>query len=940
MSLLLTRVPAFSVAIPHAREAWRARGGLLVLPRRAAVTAALLAEAGHGVVMDREAVTFAGLRGRVARAAGAPEPPSSSRLGFRLGLREVLDAADLSAFGASASAPGFLTGMERAVGELRIARVPPERVATSAVTPVERAVAAIHAAAAGLPHPGDAVWASADAASAVSSFPPVVVAGFDDLVPGQWELLRGLGRVTDVEVVMPFDDARVAFEARRGRHTTWVGGAPIASVPGGPPAGPALLARGLFEDDSCPGAIAPRTVGAAGTRGMLRAAVEEVLEAAAAGAPLSRIALVVPRLADVRDDLARLLADWGVPARSVSRMRVLEAPLALALTHLLRLGELADGEPGALDHLLGWLRTPYSGADPAEVDRFEAAARRGGVAARRSLIARWDGEAIAPARRLVAAAVHGPRSQLAAMVDFGWRALRRVSAATWPPSSADVQDRAALSALAGVARAFDDDEALPDESAGRPRGPLPPGALGDLVADLTVTIQDESPGGVDLHDFASIRGSQYDVVVIAGLDGDGYPTRPAADAFLAGLRPRLAELLPPRAPGTAESRLRFVHAVDAACQRLVMVRRAVDDEGREVAPSPYWVEVARLAGVSIDHLDHRTGARGEVADSPAAARSGREALRALALDGGVAPGLLLEAAGRRTRPTGVDPDAFLDRTTFRVTELEGYMRCAYGWFHSTVIAPAEMEESLDARFEGSLGHEVLERTYTAMRDAGVGPCTAGTIERYREALDAAVDELATGHRPPGAGAAYDAIVGRLRRHLRALLGRDAAFSSPLVPTEFEARMLDEDILAPVAPGLVLSGQVDRLDVGPEGEAVVIDYKRTRGEFQWKDKDVRRRLQLPLYGVMARNRSKGALTPVGGLYMGLLTPAIDGAVSIDAASAPTVPKRLEVSGDDWRRITDEAVEAAREAVRGIRDGRLDPPDDKPCPPWCQCGDLWR
>ena len=72
---------------------------------------------------------------------------------------------------------------------------------------------------------------------------------------------------------------------------------------------------------------------------MLRAAVEEALDAAAAGRRLDRIALVVPRLAELRDELERLLDDWAVPASMTTADARLEAPIALALTHLLHLGE-------------------------------------------------------------------------------------------------------------------------------------------------------------------------------------------------------------------------------------------------------------------------------------------------------------------------------------------------------------------------------------------------------------------------------------------------------------------------------------------------------------------------------------------------------------------------------------------------------------------------
>jgi RecB family exonuclease len=920
MSLLLSRTPSFSAALPHALAAWRQRGGLLVLPRREAATSALLAEAGAaGAVIGREAITPAALRGRVIAAAGLPEPDAASWIDVRLGLREVLDSVDLTPFGESAQTPGFLSGIERAIGELRGAGVTAEALHAAAEAPTARCLAEIHAGALSVPHPSDVGWRAAEAAATLTAFPPVTVAGFDDLDPAAWALLRALGVVADVEVVMPFDPARVAFEARHCRQIRWGEEATVRDLPAAPPAGPAALARRLFEDGP-PLAEPPELwlVGAAGTRGMLRAALEEGLAAVADGTELAHIALVVPRLAELRDDLERLLDDWGIPAERSTRVRALEAPLLLALTHLLQLGRLAPDDPGALEHLLGWLRTPYSGADPAEVDRFEVHARRGGVARRGELMARWDGAAIRPARHLVSAAARGPRAELVALLQHGEEALRRAASAHALPSRADLRDRAALATLGGLTRALPEGMADPNEPpSSRPRGPLPPGVLGELLADLTFTEREGPAGGLAVHDFASIRGREYELVVIAGLDGDGYPTRAGADPFLGPVRAALGHRLPPRAPGTS------------------------DDDGREVAPSPYWVEVARLAGRPIDHLDRRTGARGEVCEDPEGAPTEREALRALALDGKVAAGPLAEAAARRSRPIGVPADAFHGLTRFRVTELEALLRCSYGWFRDSYLAPEELEQLIDPRFEGNLAHEALHRLYVRMRAEAVGPCGLSTLSRYREALEELLPIVAEEWRPPGAGAAYTALVERLRRHLAAMLGREAALGSRMIPTIFEERMEDATLLGSAAPGVAVSGRLDRLDVSPDGaHALVVDYKRSGGDFAIKSDDVTRRLQLPLYGLMAKNTLGLSLEPAGGLYMGLLTDDVDGAVRDDVADGPAVGKSCRVSAERWAEITDDAVEAVRGAVARLRAGELAPPSAKNCSFWCRCEDLWR
>ena len=154
------------------------------------------------------------------------------------------------------------------------------------------------------------------------------------------------------------------------------------------------------------------------------------------------------------------------------------------------------------------------------------------------------------------------------------------------------------------------------------------------------------------------------------------------------------------------------------------------------------------------------------------------------------------------------------------------------------------------------------------------------------------------------------------------------------------RMDDTIVLEEVAPGLVLSGQVDRLDLLGD-LALVIDYKRSGGEFNARSDEVAKRLQLPLYGAMARNTLDIPVEPIGGLYVGMLRSSIKGAVRDDAPGAPRVAVNSQVSAERWDEIVRDAVDAARDAVQRIRRGEIAPPmTHVTCPPWCRCGDLWR
>ena len=105
-------------------------------------------------------------------------------------------------------------------------------------------------------------------------------------------------------------------------------------------------------------------------------------------------------------------------------------------------------------------------------------------------------------------------------------------------------------------------------------------------------------------------------MIVLGLEDGTLPGSPAADPYLPDdLRDRLG-LLPPRAPGTSEALLRFHAACACATETLTLVRRFADDDGRELAPSPYWVETRRLLGRRPADPPRRHGPRAAARRAP------------------------------------------------------------------------------------------------------------------------------------------------------------------------------------------------------------------------------------------------------------------------------------------------------------------------------------
>jgi len=290
------------------------------------------------------------------------------------------------------------------------------------------------------------------------------------------------------------------------------------------------------------------------------------------------------------------------------------------------------------------------------------------------------------------------------------------------------------------------------------------------------------------------------------------------------------------------------------------------------------------------------------------------------------------------RTLGVPADAFASVTAMRVTDLETFLRCPYGWLIDRYVNPRTLERPFDVAAEGTLAHEVMHRVYAAMRDHGIGPCTAGTLADHVAELERVLPLVAEASRPRQAGAGYDAFIKRLDVHLRLVLAREAALGVRMRPEHFELQLTDGDLLG-VTPPITLSGTVDRIDTDGEGNLVVIDYKRSGARLKM-DGGVLQRLQLPLYGLLASLELGPHTRPAGGFYVGLLKDERDGAIRDDVDYADGVPAKQRYPVAEWERLVEEARVAAQGVAADIRAGRLLAPPTTPCPWYCGCGALWR
>lgn len=868
--------------------------GLIVARDDAILAESMTQASAGGTAFGLRGATLAGLCAIVRQAGNLPDPEPADGLGLRAILADVLGGEP---------GAGRVPPLERAVRELRAGFVPVaglrDVVAEDLASAVERTAT--------IELPEDALWDVADAACDID-IGTVTVVGFDDLSPGQWALLRGLATRNTVSVHLPYEDGREVFAARRARAAGWCAAADNAVAY--PPTAVPRLERLLFTETVTTATDDVRLLEAAGSDVERRLALGAVLEALVEGVPPEEIAVVVPRLSGSVSLLAPVFSEAGIAVSYETWVPWTSSPLAHALVSLWSFA-CDETSPAGVAHLVAWLRSPYGAADSQEVDTFEAAAYSlAEPYTRGQMLARWEGEAILPARAL--RRIVGLRAQVGYLVRIGHERLEAsvARAGRTVPDAADLLDLAALGALGGLVDQLPDVLDPPER-----RGRGAPGGLGAFLADLTIPQRVSVPGSVSLLDAGQVRGRRFRHVVCLGLESGVFPARPAPDPYLPDdVRTTLG--LPPRAPGTSEAHLRF-HAICAAAgERLTLVRRFADDDGREVAPSVFWLEVRRLCG---ELEAERHGSTAAIAT-----RTSREQERSLARIREASIPSVAAALSRRTRHVGMP--AF-DRDSFRVTELEEYLNCGYRWFVHSVLNPVPFEPRFDAAEEGSFGHDVLERVYKSMPGEA---CRPETLARYHAAIDTALVEVATERRPVGAGRPYVAFCERLRRHLHRRLQEEADRGPRLVPARFEEKLSSRLVV----DGAEVRGKSDRIDVSPDHRFVMaIDYKRSGALFTKAGT-----LQLPLYAEMAAEQL-GAES-AGGVYLAITNPKADGRMRSDARAYAQPGKSWEVTPEEWRVFVETARQLAAEAIEGIRAGRIAAPPANGCASWCGHGAVWR
>jgi len=510
--------------------------------------------------------------------------------------------------------------------------------------------------------------------------------------------------------------------------------------------------------------------------------------------------------------------------------------------------------------------------------------------------------------------------------------------------------------------------------------------LGEALSRATTAPRDRRLSVVNLIDAREARQWEAPVVIVSGLVEGEFPRRPREDIFLSdgerrkvnretplGLREHL--LL------RDEERFLFYVAMTRARERLYLTWPVTDGRGEETLRSPFLEEALRLlpggdSAVSRRRLSDALPDEGETACREDLRRRALDGLSGAGLGGGGIGGvgdpvagdpgdaaalndLLLSGDGvadgryaravrvgaRFLRPpravlTGDAPLSGIAERPRSPSALEDFAQCPFRHFARRTLGLVRIDRPLlDPLALGEIVHEALRLLFDgAGRGESFSPA-ALTPEATDAALARALGDL----RPSGLREAR--VLAAARTNLLATVESERG---RLAGSEYRPTLLEEPFGGDERPlrfdaedgrSVEVRGRVDRVDVAPDGRAVVIDYKSGKAGFDAKRKAALAEgasLQLPLY--LAALRGPFGLEPAGAYYLPLGTRKLGGY----AREGEPVPRgSIELGADALDDLLSITAARVVEIDRRILAGEIEvrPRDREQCR-WCEMKDLCR
>jgi ATP-dependent helicase/nuclease subunit B len=434
-----------------------------------------------------------------------------------------------------------------------------------------------------------------------------------------------------------------------------------------------------------------------------------------------------------------------------------------------------------------------------------------------------------------------------------------------------------------------------------PMGAVGPVTLNDVlivISDLLLQVGVPPPtqryGRVFVGPVEAARGMSFHAVFVPGLAERLFPRKIVENPImLDALRAELSTGLATNAQRLAHERLALGLAVGAAERRLYLSYPRLDlEQARPRVPSFYALEAVRAAEGRLPNFAELD--RGAEAESSArigwpAPRDPAEAIdhaeydlaildRFLAPDPaesqGTARYLLttnpylsraLRTRWQKWSPQWTSADGLirpsdasraaiakhaLGMRSYSPTALQGFAACPYRFFLQAIhrLAPREVPEAideLDPLQRGSLIHEIQFELFKRMSTARLLPVSRQNLERVRNMLDEAVEEVADHYYSdlaPAIDRVWDDGIESIRVDLGEWLRRSSEDDSGYVPWRFElsfglnvsdkGRHADShSVPKPVDLdcGIQLRGSIDLLESQATGHIRITDHKTGKAE---------------------------------------------------------------------------------------------------------------
>jgi RecB family exonuclease len=192
----------------------------------------------------------------------------------------------------------------------------------------------------------------------------------------------------------------------------------------------------------------------------------------------------------------------------------------------------------------------------------------------------------------------------------------------------------------------------------------------------------------------------------------------------------------------------------------------------------------------------------------------------------------------------------LSARSYSPTALQNYARCPYRFFLQAIhgLAPREVAaaiDELDPLQRGSLIHDAQFELFGRLREAGLHPVRAQTLERAHRELDLVLDQVAARYEDelaPAIKRVWQNGIAAIRADLREWLRRASKDDSGFVPWRFELsfglahrterRQADPRSVPGAVDldcGIQLRGAIDLVERHPSGLLRVTDHKTGKAD---------------------------------------------------------------------------------------------------------------